>query len=1162
DWFSIEEGEGGGKTKERYLFLFKGKILVCKVKRIQDDRSVFVLKEILRLPELEWKDIPEDTKAFHLRRNPKVEATKGEFEADFPLLIKAHADDVKAEWLAEIRQHAVEYQDKPIAAEPIPKPEPSPGQQKASIPEQKAPAPEQKAPVPEQKKEESKSTSQPTSVAEKTPSQAESKSTPPSTVKEDSTDSTQVPKKTEVSPEVSLPQATKVPEETQVTEITPPPKKTEVTPEASPLLKQPESPQPPPKPSESISTPTPDTKKTEVTPAVSKPEEPKKAEVPPSPQLEEISSTPKPIQADSPPEPSKESDTTSVGTKRKESEADEKESQVKAEDNPPKKLAKEEITETTNGQKESAEMSSFSLTRKSSQSTTRIEEYQSVSASYAASTQDEVYMETSSSSSTRRASGLRTSSVRFESDGMISENGALAIESIPSTPTIEKGSTGSDKKPVFIRRIQGYTCEPGETASFECEIRSDSITSLTWLKDNRPLDDKLADRISTKKIDDRHQLQILNCRETDTGLYTALASNDSVKDSCTAQLTVEELSPEERRRRAEDKAPIFLVQLKDTELIENTYLRFLVKVKGNPNPIVRFYKDGKEICSENSEDHIHVSREQGQKKGYYELVIIDVQRADAGKYSCLAVNEYGEASCEGYLTVTDHSSIFASLGDETDFTSDKPTFTWFKDGHPFDPEERFKVLFKDDEDSLALVFQHVKPEDAGLYTCVAQTTTGKISCSAELTVKGTVREPEKPKLSTENKTTEVNLGGSAMLEVKTSGYPKPDIKWYAPPKILTKTTDMICKVQETFEMTIEVEGTPSPDVKWYKDGQEVSASATVKIGSKKGSTSSSMSHSLTLTQTKLEDSGSYSIVATNDLSQSSCFWKLTVTSPPRFVRNPPSELIIGEGEAVTIEARVEGYPVPNVKWLKDDKEVQADGKKIKIISEGISHSISITGSGRGEAGVYTCVATNEHGSAQASSTLHVRCPPQFRQGLPKEAQANEGDVNVEFFVNVEAYPKPNIKWYLDEVEITEKKTEYTRIEEGDNYKLIIREVTTETSGKYSCKVFNDLGSTESSCSFTVHCKPRFPKGLSDKAADEGDSLTLTIECYANPEPEVKWYKDGEEIKVDARISIKRQGSESYSLSFDVVKKEDTGEYEVRAKNNMGEASTHSKLHVH
>ena len=71
---------------------------------------------------------------------------------------------------------------------------------------------------------------------------------------------------------------------------------------------------------------------------------------------------------------------------------------------------------------------------------------------------------------------------------------------------------------------------------------------------------------------------------------------------------------------------------------------------------------------------------------------------------------------------------------------EEPTFTWFKSGQEFDPEDRFKVLFKEEEDTLALVFQHINPEDAGLYTCVASTSTGKISCSAELSVEGGVTQ--------------------------------------------------------------------------------------------------------------------------------------------------------------------------------------------------------------------------------------------------------------------------------------------------------------------------------------------------------------------------------------------------------------------------------------
>ena len=47
---------------------------------------------------------------------------------------------------------------------------------------------------------------------------------------------------------------------------------------------------------------------------------------------------------------------------------------------------------------------------------------------------------------------------------------------------------------------------------------------------------------------------------------------------------------------------------------------------------------------------------------------------------------------------------------------------------------------QDEEDTLALVFQHINPEDAGLYTCVASTSAGKISCSAELSVEGGVTQ--------------------------------------------------------------------------------------------------------------------------------------------------------------------------------------------------------------------------------------------------------------------------------------------------------------------------------------------------------------------------------------------------------------------------------------
>lgn len=53
DWYSITKSPTAttpvAVKKERYLFLFKARILVCKVKRISEDRSVFQLKDIIKV---------------------------------------------------------------------------------------------------------------------------------------------------------------------------------------------------------------------------------------------------------------------------------------------------------------------------------------------------------------------------------------------------------------------------------------------------------------------------------------------------------------------------------------------------------------------------------------------------------------------------------------------------------------------------------------------------------------------------------------------------------------------------------------------------------------------------------------------------------------------------------------------------------------------------------------------------------------------------------------------------------------------------------------------------------------------------------------------------------------------------------------------------------
>ncbi|XP_050346638.1 obscurin isoform X5 [Nymphalis io] len=792
--------------------------------------------------------------------------------------------------------------------------------------------------------------------------------------------------------------------------------------------------------------------------------------------------------------------------------------------------------------------------------------------------------------------------------------------------TEERGSTkliskteSSDGKPIFVKTIEGQNIEPGENAIFECALQ-DSEAKVTWLKDNKPFSDRLMDRVVMEESEGRYRLEVLHCREDDSGVYTARAENVNGNAHCTAQLVVHELTPEERKQRNALNAPYFIVALKDTEIMMNTYLRFMVKVKGNPNPEVKFYRDGKEIVTSSTEERVNIVRTRAER-GCYELVIADVLAQDAGRYSCRALNEYGDVTSEALVTVVDDKNIFGELppgGEGLLAKGEKATFTWKKDGVDFDPEERFKVLLEDDEDSLALVFQHVKPEDAGLYTCVAKTSTGNISCSAELTVQGAVnflhREPQKPQLVIEHREAIVSSGGSAMLELVCKGYPKPTVVFKhdgkvveadtrhkflheddesmslviknvtsadageyhvtasndlgedttimnlvvkAPPKIKKKIENQTCMAGSTHEVIIEVEGSPSPDVSFYKDGVEIKSSERITIVKE-----SEEIYKIIIKDTKLTDTGSYSVVAKNEVNQCSDFWQWHVTSPPKILQMLGGERSCGENDSVTFEVRAEGDPAPTVTWYKNKTELK-ESSAIKITSSGEAHKLVITSAARADSGEYSCEIRNVHGSAADACALHVRRAPRFTRRL-RDASAAEGDVDVEFTVDVDAYPQPNVKWYLGDVEITEKKSVYTRLDNGSTHKLILKEVTAEMSGQYTCKVSNELGEDSCQATFTVNRKPRITKSLVDMTVDVGQTLKLEVEVEGCPEPKIKWYKDGKEVTTDARIKIERdtQRLENYFLTVTLVKEEDGGEYEVRADNEMGSVACKSTVTVH
>ncbi|XP_020716206.1 obscurin isoform X3 [Ceratitis capitata] len=784
-----------------------------------------------------------------------------------------------------------------------------------------------------------------------------------------------------------------------------------------------------------------------------------------------------------------------------------------------------------------------------------------------------------------------------------------------SSRMMEEHNLKSMEKPVILRPTKSVQVQPGEAAHFEVQF-AEKPGLVVWLKDNNPLDDRLADRvIQTEATMNSYRLDIKNCSESDSGTYTAKATSGVENTSCSAQLAVGQVAGHDETKT--NVPPVFLVQLKDAEMLEHTLFRFMIKVMGDPRPRVKFYKDGEEISEE--DQRIQINREKDYL-GYYELVISEVQKVDAGVYSCKAVNKHGEAQCEAKATTVEDKNPFGSLSGQILPPGEKATFVWKRNGVEFDPEERFKVLFGEDEDSLALVFQHVKPEDAGIYTCVAQTTTGNISCSAELSVQGAIqtlhREPEKPSLIVEHREANTTVGGTAILELQCKGFPKPGVQWKhdgevievgekhkilyadeesislviknittedageytvhamnelgedessinlvvkAAPKI-KQVRDISCFAGETIKIEMEVEGFPKPSFNITNNGKDITNEKNVKVTSRLIAKSTE-EIILEISNIELSQSGNYSLRAINDLSQSSEYWECVVKSKPVIVKHLEEEYVYGEKETVIMSVKIDAFPEAKVRWYQDGKEIDvSNNHKYSMSVDGNEYVLKIKEVSRVDSAVYTVRAENEYGSASSETKLLIKCTPELTKKL-SNITITEGDCNVELEVRVNAYPEPKITWYIDGIEIDEKRKDFRRIEENNSHKLVLKEVNTSMHGTYCCKIMNDYGRLENECIVTVNCKPKIRKPLKDTEVQANGTLTLETDIYAVPEPTVKWYKDGKEINADARVKISRDSyrTEDYSLSLTICQPKDAGTYEVRALNSIGESQSQCKV---
>ncbi|XP_051561849.1 contactin-4-like [Myxocyprinus asiaticus] len=425
------------------------------------------------------------------------------------------------------------------------------------------------------------------------------------------------------------------------------------------------------------------------------------------------------------------------------------------------------------------------------------------------------------------------------------------------------------------------------------------------------------------------------------------------------------------------------------------------------------------------------------------LYIAKVETSDVGNYTCVVKNmmtnttvyssptpvvlrrdavmgEYEpkiEVQFEKNIQVAKGSSVrlecFA-LGNPV------PSISWKRaDGNPFPGK------MKINHSNGVLEIPYFRPEDAGLYECVAENSKGRSVAKGHLVFQNVEH-----------------------------------LQW------LQTLFDTNMAIEADLHWECKANGKPQPVYRWLKNGQPVIPEDRIRVDGGR----------LTISNISLIDSGMYQCLAENENGVIYASSELkVVASPPDFSKNPlrKTTLIQRGGEAI-IECRPHASPRASYFWKKGNEFVK-DSKRWTILEDG---TLRITNVTKSDAGRYTCVARNPFGTSSSSGTLVVKEPTKITvPPLSMDATVGESIV-LPCEVSKDSTLHPTFKWFFSGKLIDFSRHDHFGMIGGESSgDLMIRNVQLKHSGKYVCMVHTAVDSVSAAAHLIVRGPPGAPVGV-------------------------------------------------------------------------------------
>ncbi|KAH7936604.1 hypothetical protein HPB49_001639 [Dermacentor silvarum] len=679
----------------------------------------------------------------------------------------------------------------------------------------------------------------------------------------------------------------------------------------------------------------------------------------------------------------------------------------------------------------------------------------------------------------------------------------------------------------------------GETTSVTCTTTAgDEPFKYIWLKDGLVV--QPGDNVKVVTSPEFSVFKIDKLTLENAGNYTCVVSNAGGTVSHASTLEI----------RVPPSIPPFQFP-KNLEVQQRISVICTISVGEKPLQFA-WLKDGSALAS--GSGHVRIADNAESSTLHIDVLTLE----SAGNYTCSVTNKAGYTSYTALLVV--HApkiqpfSFPATLnvGERSGTicivtAGDKPlTFSWFKDGSALTTNDNIKVTSNAEFSNLN--FGSLEGNHTGNYTCSVRNSVGSASFTAFLAVhcKFIVAFP----FASSCKTTQIAaIDGKRRPSKRTVNFPFSNscALFAEKPKLqpLVFPRSRIRVGESASALCALVAGDHDVKFRWFKENVEIGGAVpNVKVkNDKKVSV-------LTVEPANLQSAGNYTCTAENNYGTDANSATLVVEDAPKiqpFSFN--NKVRIGGRAIATCTIMTNAAPV-TFTWSKDGARLQ-ETNGMSIQETKLVSLLVIQRTESSSRGNYTCRASNLLGADEHTAELIVEEPPKVNP-FSFTKTLSEGQSTAVTCTVTEGSKPVQLQWLKDGHEVVSSGA-VKLIKHETIVVLSIEPVQVADSGNYTCVARNKYGYDRYTSALQVNAPPKWDVEPRDVVLKRGERLELHCKAVGHPAPEIRWLKEGTELKrpSENRAQVLQNGT----LVISNATSEDSGKFSCLASNGIGAALT-------